>query len=122
VEGITVLEGEIIAKELKYNENFYKIFFSITSRPKSIKLGTNYPWMKGIQVCSNKGPDPLQKGDNHPNIEMGLVHLIIFFRTTGPILTRLRIIHLWGKGIQVCSNEGDCPSPRGGNSKRVRIH
>jgi hypothetical protein len=22
----------------------------------------------------------------------------------------------------VCSNEGDCPSPRGGNSERVKIH
>jgi hypothetical protein len=26
-----------------------------------------------------------------------------------------------GEGIQVCSNEGDCPSPRGDNSKRVKI-
>jgi hypothetical protein len=25
------------------------------------------------------------------------------------------------KGIQVCSNEGDNPSPRGDNSKRVKI-
>jgi hypothetical protein len=31
-----------------------KIFFSRTSRPNSIKLGTNYPWMKGNQVCSNR--------------------------------------------------------------------
>jgi hypothetical protein len=44
--------------------------------------------MKGIQVCSNKGPDPLQRGDNHKNVKMGLGHLKIFFsRTTGPILT-----------------------------------
>jgi hypothetical protein len=27
-----------------------------------------------------------------------------------------------GKEIKVCSNKGDCPSPRGGNSKRVKIH
>jgi hypothetical protein len=26
--------------------------------------------------------------------------------------------HPWGEGIQVCSNEGDCPSPRGDNSKK----
>jgi hypothetical protein len=25
--------------------------------------------MKGIQVCSNKGPDPLQRGDNHKNVK-----------------------------------------------------
>jgi hypothetical protein len=53
---------------------------------------------------------------------MGWGHLKIFFsRTTGPILTRLGINH-WGGGILVCSNEGDCPSPRGDNSKRVKIH
>jgi hypothetical protein len=26
-----------------------------------------------------------------------------------------------GEGIHVCSNEGDCPSPRGDNSKKVKI-
>jgi hypothetical protein len=41
--------------------------------------------MKGIQVGSNKGPDSLQRGDNHKNIKMGLGHLKIdFFRTTKP--------------------------------------
>jgi hypothetical protein len=35
-----------------------------------------------------------------------------FFRTTGPILTRLGTNHPWVKGIQVCSKEGDNPSPR----------
>jgi hypothetical protein len=62
---------------------FLKIFFFRTSRPKSIKLGTNYPWVKGIQVCSNKGPGPLQRGDNHKNVKMGCGHLKIFSRTTG---------------------------------------
>jgi hypothetical protein len=32
--------------------------------PNSIKLGTNFPWVKGIQVHSNKGPGPVQRGDN----------------------------------------------------------
>jgi hypothetical protein len=54
---------------------------------------------------------------------MGWVHLKIFFsRTTGPILIRIGINHLWGEGVQVCSNEGDSPSPRGDNSKRVKVH
>jgi hypothetical protein len=95
--------------------------FSRTSWPDSIKLNTNYLWVKEIQICSNKGPGPLQRGDNHKNIKMG-GHLIIFSRATGPILTRLEINHPWGKGIQVCSNERDCPSQWGGNSKRVKIH
>jgi hypothetical protein len=90
--------------------------------PNSIKLGTNYPWVKRIQVCSNEGPGPLQRGDNHKNVKMGWCHLKIFTRTTGPILTRLGTNHPWREGIQVCSKEGDCSSPRGDNSKRVKIH
>jgi hypothetical protein len=74
--------------------------------------------VKGIKVCSNKGPDPLLRGNNYENVKMGWGHLKIFFsRTTGPILTRLDISHPWGEGIQVCSNEGDCLSPRGENSE-----
>jgi hypothetical protein len=70
-----------------------------------------------------KGPGPLLRGDNHKNVKMGWGHLKNFFsRTTGPILTRLGINHSWAKGIQVYSNEGDCPSARGDNSKRVKIH
>jgi hypothetical protein len=46
--------------------------------------------MKENQVCSNKGPDPFQRGDNHKNVKMGWGNLKIFFsRTIGPILTRL---------------------------------
>jgi hypothetical protein len=44
-----------------------------------------------------------------------------FSRTTGPILTRLGTNHHWGEDSN-CSNEGDCLSPRGDNSKRVKIH
>jgi hypothetical protein len=46
----------------------------------------------------------------------------LFSRTTGPILTRLGTNHPWGEGILNSSNEGDCPSPRGDNHKRVKIH
>jgi hypothetical protein len=42
-----------------YSKKYLKIFLSRTSRPVSIKLDTNYPYMKRIQVCSNKGPGPL---------------------------------------------------------------
>jgi hypothetical protein len=39
--------------------------------PKSIKLGTNFLWVKGMQVSSNKWPGPLQRGDNHKNVKIG---------------------------------------------------
>jgi hypothetical protein len=45
--------------------------FSRTSRPISIKLGMNLPWVKGILNCSNKGPGPFQRGDNHKNAKFG---------------------------------------------------
>jgi hypothetical protein len=42
--------------------------------------------MKENQVYSNKGPDPLQRGDNHKNVKMWWGYLkILFSRTTGPI-------------------------------------
>jgi hypothetical protein len=64
--------------------------------PKSIKLGTNYPWVNGIQVCSNKGPGPLHRGDNHKNVKMGWGHLKNFISKT-----RLGTNHPWRERIQV---------------------
>jgi hypothetical protein len=43
-----------------------QIFFR-TSRSVSIKHGTTHPWVKGFQNCTNEGPVPLQRGDNHKN-------------------------------------------------------
>ena len=40
-----------------------KIFFSRTSGPIAIKFDTNYPWVKGIQVCSNEEPFNSHKVD-----------------------------------------------------------
>jgi hypothetical protein len=52
-------------------------------------------------VYSNKGPGPLQRGDNYKNVKMGCGHLKIFFsRTTGPILTRFGTNHPWRERIQ----------------------
>jgi hypothetical protein len=39
--------------------------------PFSIKLGTNISGMMGIQVYSNEGPSPLQRGDNHKSAKIG---------------------------------------------------
>jgi hypothetical protein len=79
--------------------------------------------VNGIQVCSNKGPDSLHRGDNHKNVKMGRGHLKIYFsRTIVPILTRLGTNYTWIKEIQICLMEGDSPFPRGDNNKRVKIH
>jgi hypothetical protein len=47
-----------------------KIFSFRTSRPISIKLDANHPWVKEILNCSNKGPGPFQRGDNHKNAKI----------------------------------------------------
>jgi hypothetical protein len=46
--------------------------------------------MKGIKNCSNKGPGPFQRGDNHKNTEIGWSQLKSFSRTTDP--EKLRFI------------------------------
>jgi hypothetical protein len=55
-----------------------KKVFSRTSWPISIKLGTNHLWVKGIVNCTNKGPGPLQRGDNHKNAKIGEIIEKIF--------------------------------------------
>jgi hypothetical protein len=73
------------SNRMKIHWKFFKIFFSRTSRPNSTKLGKNYPWVKGIQVCSNEGSGPLQRRVNHKNEKMGRGHLkILFWRTMKP--------------------------------------
>jgi hypothetical protein len=59
-----------------------------------------------------------------PSVWLSVIFYIFdfFSRTTGPIITRVSTNHPWVRGIQVCLNEGDGPSPRGDNSKRVKIH
>ena len=47
---------------------------------------------------------------------------IFFSRTTEPISNKLGIKHPRVKGIQVCSNEGPCPFPRGDNYEKAKIH
>jgi hypothetical protein len=79
--GLPLSKGIYNSETVKIHWNFLKIFFSRTSCPNSIKLSTNYSWVKHIQICSNKGSGPLQKGDNYENVKMGWGHLKIFFST-----------------------------------------
>jgi hypothetical protein len=78
------------SERVKIHRKILKIFLSRISRLNTIKLGTNHPWTKGIQVCSNKGSGPLQRREN---VKMGWGHFKIFSRTTGPISTRFGTNH-----------------------------
>jgi hypothetical protein len=78
--------------------------------------------VKGIQVFSKEGDNPSPRGDNSKRVKMHWKFFEIFSRTTGPILTRLGTNYPWRERIQLSLKEGDNPSLRGDNSKRVRIH
>jgi hypothetical protein len=63
--------------------------FSRASRAISIKLGTNHPCIKGIQVYTNKEPGHLQ---SEIIAKIGWGHLIFLLsRTTGP--EKLKFTH-----------------------------
>jgi hypothetical protein len=54
-KGIVPLQGGDNSERVKIHGILKKKIFSRTSGPNSIKFGTNYPWMKGIQISSYKG-------------------------------------------------------------------
>jgi hypothetical protein len=60
--------------------------------------------MKGIQVCANKGPGHLQRGDNHKNGGGDLKNLFLqnHFARFNEIWHKSSL----GEGIQVCSKKG----------------
>ena len=108
---------------IKINWQLLNIFFSRTTGLISNKLGTKYPWVKGFQVCSNEGPHPFPRYDNYEIVKIHWRNLkIFFFRTTWPISTNFSTKHPWVNGIQVCSNGGPRPFPRGVNYEIVKIH
>jgi hypothetical protein len=59
------IQGKINSKRMNIDLKMFKTFFARTNCLVSIKLGTNHVWVKGIQVCANKGIGPLQRGDNY---------------------------------------------------------
>ena len=69
MKGSTLFKGEIITKVKLYWRNL-KFLFSRTAGPISSKLGTNYSWLKGIQVYSNEGPHLFPRGDNYEKSKM----------------------------------------------------
>jgi hypothetical protein len=58
------LEGATIGKTIFKRVYIFLKNLLQNQQPISIKLGTNHRWVKEILNCSNKGPNPLQEGDN----------------------------------------------------------
>ena len=105
----------------KINWQYLKIL-SRTTAPISTKLGIKHPCKKEIQVFSNKDLCSFPRGDNYEIEKIHWQHLKVFFsRIAGPISTKLNTEHLSVKRIQVCSNEGSHPFPRGDNYEIAKI-
>jgi hypothetical protein len=70
------LSGATIGKTI-FTYVYIKKIFSRASWPISMKLDKNNALVKGILICSNKGPDPLQRGDNHKNMVDSCKNLLL---------------------------------------------
>ena len=81
-----------------------------------------HPRVMRTQVCSNEGPQFFSRGDNYKIEKIHWQNLKIFSKTIGPISTTLGQKEPLVKGIQVYSNEGSHPFPRGDKYEIVKIH
>ena len=89
--------------------------------PISTKLGTKHSWMKKIQVSSNEGLHPFQRGDNNEIAKIHWWNLKIFFsKTIQLISTKLCTKHPWV--IHVCWKGRQCLFSRGVNYEIAKIH
>ena len=82
------------------------------------RLGTNHPWVEGIQVCSNEEERPSPRGDNSKRVKIHQHFFKIFFRTSWPNSIKLNTNYPWTKKIQVCSIKGPGPLQRRDNCKK----
>ena len=105
-----------------YNKNWWFIFQKLlregtgvtcigTSRPNSFlaRLNRRLKWAFLIKICPS-------------SLSSYLITFSSFSRTTGPISTNLGTKYPWVKGINVCSNEGPSPFPRGAKYEIAKIH
>ena len=77
----------------------------------------------GLKFNQNGGHSPFPWGVHYVIANIHWRNLKIFSsRSTGSILLKLSTKYPWVKGIQICSNEGPCPFPRGDNYEIANIH
>jgi hypothetical protein len=95
IEAFWYIANRILSKSwysgVRWGHNWKSIFaevytkkkiFSKTSRLISVKRDANYPCMKGIRVCLDKGTNHHQRGDNHKTANIGWNHLKILYART----------------------------------------
>jgi hypothetical protein len=79
-----------------------KIFSSRTIGPILTRLGTNHPWLMGIQFFSKEGDSPFPRGDNSERVKIHCKFLRIFFsRTSRPKSIKLGTNYALVERIQI---------------------
>ena len=117
-----LLQGEIITKYWKYIDEIKNLLL------QNHWANFNQTWNKAYLIEGNLGffkwrAHPFPRGDNYEIVKIHWRNKKIFFsRNTEPISTKHGSKHPWVEGIQVCSNEGPRPFPRGDNYEIVKIH
>ena len=91
-QNLSSLALSLVLFSLSSQTFHINIFFSRTTGPISIKLGTMFPWVKGIQVCSNEVPRPFPRGDNY---KMAKIH----WQQVSDVAHRPLVIWLGGKSL-----------------------
>jgi hypothetical protein len=85
VLGGQIHVGPQLVRTVLHKRILEKIFLSKTERPISITLYANYPCVREVQVCLNKGTASHQRVDNHKNANIGWGHLkILVLRINDP--------------------------------------
>jgi hypothetical protein len=100
----------MVKQLISFNNTKFIEHFMVFSSPELAILIARCPSSVCLSVCLSV------------RLSVNFYIFDFFSRTTGPILTKLDTNHPWVKGIQVSSNEWDSTSPKGDNSKRVKIH
>ena len=122
MKGPALLQGEIITKYWKYIDEIKNLLL------QNHWANFNQTWNKAYLIEGNLGffkwrAHPFPRGDNYEIVKIHWRNKKIFFsRNTEPISTKHGSKHPWVEGIQVCSNEGPRPFPRGDNYEIVKIH
>ena len=106
-----------------------KLFTISSSSPEPLSqfqpnLSQSILRWRGFKFVQMKGLALFQRGDNY---QIGKIHWRNKKKSSspelnGPISTKLGTMHPWVTGIQVCSNEGPRPLPRGDNYEIAKIH
>jgi hypothetical protein len=67
IKGQVLFKRDIITK---MGWGHLKIFFSRTIGPILTRLGTNYPWVKGVCMWSKEGNSPFPRGNNSQRVKI----------------------------------------------------